>query len=113
MKGGAVSIKIQVLDPPARRYNVFIGASIQAKTSENYKEQWKTKQEYDEKGKDRIAREMTQLLWACCVLYFLIVIFVRFLYFTHTHFSFSTIYTFIHSLIIIIIRNNKGRLSSH
>lgn len=33
MKGGAVSIKIQVLDPPARRYNVFIGASIQAKTS--------------------------------------------------------------------------------
>ena len=33
MKGGAVSIKIQVLDPPARRYNVFIGASIHAKTS--------------------------------------------------------------------------------
>jgi hypothetical protein len=38
------------------------------------------------------------------VLYFLIVIFVGFLYFTHTHSSFSTIYTFIHSLIIIIIR---------
>ena len=33
MKGGAVSIKIQVLDPPTRRYNVFIGAAIQAKTS--------------------------------------------------------------------------------
>ena len=37
MKGGAVSIKIQVLDPPTRRYNVFIGAAIQAKTSWSYK----------------------------------------------------------------------------
>jgi len=33
MKGGAVTIKIQVLDPPTRKYNVFIGAAIQAKTS--------------------------------------------------------------------------------
>ena len=33
MKGGAVSIKIQVLDPPTRKYNVFIGAAIQAKVS--------------------------------------------------------------------------------
>ena len=74
MKGGAVSIKIQVLDPPARRYNVFIGASIQAKTSEDFKEQWKTKQEYDEKGKDRIAREMTQSLWSFCGLYFLTIV---------------------------------------
>ncbi len=36
MKGGAVTIKIQVLDPPTRKYNVFIGASIQAKLSEKY-----------------------------------------------------------------------------
>lgn len=33
MKGGAVTIKIQVVDPPARKYNVFIGASIQAQLS--------------------------------------------------------------------------------
>jgi hypothetical protein len=31
LKGGAVNIKIQVLDPTARKYNVFIGASITAK----------------------------------------------------------------------------------
>lgn len=33
LKGGAVTIKINVLDPPSRKYNVFIGASIQAKLS--------------------------------------------------------------------------------
>jgi hypothetical protein len=27
------SVKLRVLDPPARKYNVFIGASIQAITS--------------------------------------------------------------------------------
>lgn len=104
MKGGAVSIKIQVLDPPARRYNVFIGASIQAKTSENYKEQWKTKQEYDEKGKDRIAREMTQSLWGC-VLYFLIAIVFGF-FTLNIQICPILIHSYVHSL-IIIIRNNK------
>ncbi len=33
MNGGAVTIKIDVLDPPTRKYNVFIGAAIQAKLS--------------------------------------------------------------------------------
>ena len=32
-KGGNSSVKIKVLDPPTRKYNVFIGASIQAKMS--------------------------------------------------------------------------------
>ena len=32
-KGATSSVKIKVLDPPTRKYNVFIGASIQAKTS--------------------------------------------------------------------------------
>lgn len=44
VKGGNVTIKIKVLDPPTRKYNVFIGASIQAKISQNFLDAWKTKQ---------------------------------------------------------------------
>jgi actin-related protein len=38
LKGGTTSsIKIRVIDPPTRKYNVFIGASIIAKLNESYK----------------------------------------------------------------------------
>lgn len=54
-------MKIRVLDPPSRKYNVFIGASIIAKETSGFKEGWKTRQEYMEKGKSRLAQEMTTL----------------------------------------------------
>ena len=56
---GTSSVKIRVLDPPTRKYNVFIGASIVAKESESYNEAWTYKQTYEEKGKERIAAEMS------------------------------------------------------
>lgn len=60
LKGGTTSsIKIRVIDTPSRKYNVFIGASIIAKETQGFKEAWKTKREYEEKGKTRLAQEMT------------------------------------------------------
>lgn len=57
LKGGtSSSIKIRVIDTPSRKYNVFIGASIVAKEMESSKEGWRTKQEYEEKGKARLAQ---------------------------------------------------------
>lgn len=50
------SIKIRVIDPPTRKYNVFIGASIIAKESEKIHNLWTTKREYEEKGKNRLAQ---------------------------------------------------------
>ena len=48
LKGASVSssIKIRVIDPPTRKYNVFIGASIMASQTDKYAEIWKSKQEY-------------------------------------------------------------------
>lgn len=62
LKGGTTSsIKIRVIDTPTRKYNVFIGASIVAKETEGFAEGWKTKREFEEKGKERLAQEMTML----------------------------------------------------
>jgi actin-related protein len=52
------SIKIRIIDPPTRKYNVFIGASIVAKVTDSFTDNWRTKKEYFEKGKERIAHEM-------------------------------------------------------
>jgi actin-related protein 2 len=52
------SIKIRVIDPPVRKYNVFIGASIIAKETEAYPLAWTMKREYEEKGKTRLAQEL-------------------------------------------------------
>lgn len=43
LKGASVSssIKIRVIDPPTRKYNVFIGASIMAVQTQQYAEAWK------------------------------------------------------------------------
>lgn len=60
-KGNTSSIKIRVIDTPSRKYNVFIGASVIAKETEDYHEAWKYKQEYEEKGKNLMANEMTVL----------------------------------------------------
>lgn len=43
----ASSIKIRVIDPPTRKYNVFIGASIVASETASYPEGWKYRQEYN------------------------------------------------------------------
>lgn len=59
LKGAATntsSIKIRLIDPPTRKYNVFIGASIIAKETEKYNEAWTTNREYAEKGKTRLAQ---------------------------------------------------------
>lgn len=52
------SIKIKIIDTPTRKYNVFIGASIIAKETEALKDAWTSRQEYEEKGKTRIAQEL-------------------------------------------------------
>lgn len=37
LKGSSTSsIKIRVIDPPSRKYNVFVGASLVAKETEGY-----------------------------------------------------------------------------
>jgi actin-related protein 2 len=58
LKGASVnsSIKIRVIDPPSRKYNVFIGASIMAGQTLQYPEAWKFRKEYQEKGKHRLAQ---------------------------------------------------------
>ncbi len=57
LKGGSTSsIKVRVIDPPSRKYNVFIGASIVANQINNYDQGWKLKREYQEKGKVRLAQ---------------------------------------------------------
>jgi actin-related protein 2 len=56
---GPSGIKIRVIDPPTRKYNVFIGASILAATSANAEKYWISKQEYQQKGKTRLAQELT------------------------------------------------------
>jgi len=48
-----------VIDPPSRKYNVFIGASIVAGQTNQYNEVWKSKKEYEEKGKTRLAQELS------------------------------------------------------
>ena len=61
LKGAATntsSVKIRVIDPPTRKYNVFIGASIIAKETEGIRETWTTNKEYQEKGKHRLAQEL-------------------------------------------------------
>lgn len=61
LKGAATntsSIKIRVIDPPTRKYNVFIGASIVAKETAEIQKLWTTKREYEEKGKTRLAQEL-------------------------------------------------------
>ena len=47
-----------MIDPPTRKYNVFIGASIMASQTSKYVEAWKNKREYQEKGKHRLAQEL-------------------------------------------------------
>jgi len=47
-----------MIDPPTRKYNVFIGASIMASQTSKYVEAWKHKKEYQEKGKHRLAQEL-------------------------------------------------------
>jgi actin-related protein 2 len=51
---GTSSIKIRVIDPPTRKYNVFIGASILAKATEDIPKSWVTKKEYHESGPRRM-----------------------------------------------------------
>lgn len=61
LKGAATntsSIKIRVIDPPTRKYNVFIGSSIIAKETQKYDKAWTYKREYEEKGKTRLAQEL-------------------------------------------------------
>lgn len=60
LKGASItsSIKIRMIDPPTRKYNVFIGASIMASQTSKYVEAWKHKKEYQEKGKHRLAQEL-------------------------------------------------------
>ncbi|EAX95790.1 Actin family protein [Trichomonas vaginalis G3] len=48
------SYKINVEDPPNRRYLVYLGATILANLTENKSQQWATKQDYNEIGVDRI-----------------------------------------------------------
>ncbi|EGR34849.1 hypothetical protein IMG5_000770 [Ichthyophthirius multifiliis] len=47
-------IKVKVIDPPNRMYNVFIGGAVLAKIMQNQDRFWVSKQDYDEIGKDRI-----------------------------------------------------------
>ena len=61
LKGAATntsSVKIRVIDPPTRKYTVFIGAPLLAKETEGMRETWTTQQEYQEKGKNRLAHEL-------------------------------------------------------
>lgn len=61
LKGAATNtsaVKVRVIDPPTRKYNVFIGASIIAKETDKYAQAWTFKREYEEKGKNRLAQEL-------------------------------------------------------
>eukprot|EP01016_Furgasonia_blochmanni_P048982 TRINITY_DN7380_c0_g1_i12.p1 TRINITY_DN7380_c0_g1~~TRINITY_DN7380_c0_g1_i12.p1 ORF type:complete len:341 (+),score=61.51 TRINITY_DN7380_c0_g1_i12:386-1408(+) len=43
-------VKIKVLDPPRRKYNVFIGAGVYAKVMDKQPGFWLTRQDWDEQG---------------------------------------------------------------
>ncbi|KAL4449973.1 hypothetical protein ABPG74_015092 [Tetrahymena malaccensis] len=47
-------IKIKVIDPPMRKYNVFIGGGVLAKNMQNIDKYWVSKQDYEELGKERV-----------------------------------------------------------
>lgn len=49
----ARGVPIQVIDSPARKYNVFIGAAFIAQKAIKIADSWITKAQYDEHG-DRI-----------------------------------------------------------
>lgn len=51
-------VEINVIDPPSRRYNVFIGASFVAKITAAQTKSWMNKADYDEKGA-RLVEELT------------------------------------------------------
>lgn len=45
-----MKMKINIIDPPRRRYNVFIGAGVIAKSMADKPEYWITKKDYEEFG---------------------------------------------------------------
>ena len=44
------TMKLQVFDPPRRKFNVFIGATVLANIMKDVPEVWVTKEEYEEHG---------------------------------------------------------------
>lgn len=45
---GDIKIKIKIIDPPRRKYNVYIGGCVYANAMKNQNTFWITKQIWDE-----------------------------------------------------------------
>jgi actin-related protein 2 len=50
--------EINVIDPPSRKYNVFIGAAFVAKITNELDKSWISKEDYQEKGA-RVIEQLT------------------------------------------------------
>jgi actin-related protein 2 len=53
---GERKVKIQVMDPPRRKYNVFIGGGVFARAMQNNAGFWITQQEWAEEGRKVVNR---------------------------------------------------------
>ena len=59
MKKSLESYKINVEDPPNRRYLVYLGATVLANLTANKSNSWITKKDLEEEGAERIVQRMT------------------------------------------------------
>jgi len=50
------SMKVKIVDPPERKYSVWIGGSILASLS-TFQQMWISKEEYDESGPSIVHRK--------------------------------------------------------
>ena len=58
-----IKININIIDSPRRKYSVFIGATVLAKTyNDNLNDYWITKQDWDECGPDIIFKKCQNII---------------------------------------------------
>jgi len=57
-----VRMKINIIDPPRRKFNVFIGGGVLAKTMANRPEYWISKKDYDEHGPEFLMKNISDSL---------------------------------------------------
>ena len=57
-----IKININIIDSPRRKYSVFIGATVLAKTYNEQNEYWISKQDWDEAGPDIILKKCQNII---------------------------------------------------
>ena len=61
-KDKSIKININIIDSPRRKFSVFIGATVLAKTYNEQNEYWISKQDWDEAGPDIILKKCQNIV---------------------------------------------------